>query len=211
MGALYWFYADRSHLAAMDYDLYFLFYQNSEGKTADLVDSTDNRIMLGRYNMKEEIDNPYPVTIYASGRLDALQYTGLPVVRSGGGYLVMSKRMLELLLAIKPFARRATPVIIADDTEREKFYPDRKLMPGVRANTDYVLVKPLRHYRLDREKWQENKKKLALLTDDEVIDPVFKVAEACSSCFITAQARSLLEREGIKGIKYVDDLLPCMD
>jgi hypothetical protein len=75
MGALYWFYADRSHLAAMDYDLYFLFYQNSEGKTADIIYSTDNRIMLGRYNMKEEIDNPYPVTVYARGNLDAPQYT----------------------------------------------------------------------------------------------------------------------------------------
>ena len=84
MSKLFWISTDKSHLVDMDYDIELDFYQNSDGKMVDIVDSTDNHIMLGRYNMKEELDNPYPVTVEVIGLSTVCPLAGGPGIRRIG-------------------------------------------------------------------------------------------------------------------------------
>jgi hypothetical protein len=201
----------------MDYDIYFsLLIEN--GKRINLLsddDDLDNRITLIRDNLREEtLINPQ--VIYAEGVLEALEHTDIPITK-GSQLLVISKGLLELLLTIKPFAYRAIPLVIVDDAERgEKFLSSGEVCPGVKTNTNYVLVKLLRHVPMDREKsiyrqcmigggeFISGIKKLELIEPEDGLDPIFRVKEISSSLFVTEEARIKMEQQRIQGIAYYE-------
>jgi hypothetical protein len=217
LSTFYRVFKDKSHLLDIEYDIYFLWLWEN-GKRLDLLDDTgddlDNRITLIQDNMREETIIS-PEVIYAEGLLEDLEHTDLPVVRGSPSYLVITRRLLELLLAIKPFAYRATPLVIVDVTERgEKFLPSGEVRPGVKTNTNYVLVKLLRHGPLDREKSIYSQKMiggeefisgiepLVLLEPQDGLDPLFRVKERPATLFATEEAREQMEQQGIQGIVY---------
>jgi hypothetical protein len=219
MTTFYQVYVDHSHLLDMDYDIYFSWLWEN-GKQIHLVsdDGLDNLITLIRDNLKEEtIINPQ--VIYAEGKLKALEDTDLPIT-SGSQLLVISKGLLELLLTIKPFAYRAIPLVIVDDIIRkrneEKYLPSGEVKPGVKTNTNYVLVKLLRHVPMDREKsiysqcmigareFISGIEPLVLLEPQDGLDPLFRVKERSETLFVTKEARIKMEQQGIKGTVYYE-------
>jgi hypothetical protein len=216
MSTFYRVYEDESHLLDMEYDSYFI-WMRENGKRLNLLKNTgedfENRETLRRDNLREEtIINPE--VIYAEGNLESLEDTDLPIVQSCQCFLVISKRLLDLLLTIKSFVYRETPLVIVDDTEREKFLPSGEVRPGVKTNTNYVLVKLLRHVPLDREKsiyrqcmigareFISGIKPLVLLEPEDGLDPIFRVKERPETLFATEEAREQMEQQGIQGIVY---------
>jgi hypothetical protein len=219
MTTFYRVYEDTSHLLDMDYDIYFSWLWEN-GKRIHLVsdDGLDNLITLIRDNLREEtIINPQ--VIYAEGKLKALEDTDIPIT-SGSQLLVISKGLLELLLTIKPFAYRAIPLVIVDDIIRkrneEKYLPSGEVKPGVKTNTNYVLVKLLRHVLMDREKSIYRQKiiegeefisgisKLELIEPEDGLDPIFRVKERPATLLATEEAKEQMEQHGIKGIVYYE-------
>jgi hypothetical protein len=219
MSTFYRVYEDTSHLVDMDDDIQFsLLIEN--GKRINLGSDDDdlvNLITLIRDNLREEtLINPQ--VIYAEGVLEALEHTDIPITR-GSQLLVISKRLLDLLLTIKPFDYRAIPLVIVDDTEREiQFLPSGEVRPGVKTNTNYVLVKLLRHVPMDREKSIYRQKifegkesisgisKLELIEPEDGLDPIFRVKETSSSLFVTEEAQIKMEQHGIQGIAYYESM-----
>jgi hypothetical protein len=218
MTTFYRVFDEDSHLLDMDYDIYFIWLWEN-GKRINLSHDTDedmdNGIKLLRDNLSEEtLLNPE--IIYAEGNLEALEYTDYPILKTNPLSLVISKRLLELLLTIKPFAYRVTPLVIINDIAQreEKYLPSGEVKPGVKTNTDYVLVKLLRHVPMDREKsiyrqsmyegkefisWIEP---LELLEPEDGLDPIFRVKEIPESLFVTKEAREQMEQHEIQGILY---------
>jgi hypothetical protein len=220
MTTFYRVYEDDSHLLDMDYDIYFIWLWEN-GKRINLSHDTDedidNRMKLSRDNISEEtLLNPE--VIYAEGNLEALEYTDLPILKKNPSLLVISKRLLELLLTIKPFAYRATPLVIINDIAQreEKYLPSGEVNPGVKTNTDYVLVKLLQHVPMDREKSIYSQsmiggrelisgiEPLVLLEPQDGLDPIFRVKERSATLFATEEARIKMEQQGIQGIAYYE-------
>jgi hypothetical protein len=110
MSTFYMVYEDTFHLLDMEYDIQFIL-MRVNGKRLDLLEDTgedfDNRLTLIDDNLSEETLIT-PEAVYAEGNLEALEYTDL-LILPGSQLLVMSKRLLELLLTIKPFAYRVPP------------------------------------------------------------------------------------------------------
>jgi hypothetical protein len=218
MSTFYAVFGDESHLLDMEYDSYFS-WMRENGKRLNLLKNTgddfENRETLMRDNLGEKtLINPE--VIYAEGNLESLEDTDLPIVRSCHSFLVISRRLLDLLLTIKSFAYRATPLVIVDDTEREQFLPSGEVRPGVKTNTNYVLVKLLRHVPLDREKsiysqcmigereFISGIKPLVLLEPEDGLDPIFRVKERPATRFVTEEARIKMEQHGIQGMLYAE-------
>jgi hypothetical protein len=207
---------DESHLIDIEFDV-ALMWLRANGKRIDILDDTGkidfrNRIILLQENLREETIIANPEVLYAEGILEALEYTDYPI-QSKQHLLIISKRLLELLLTIKPFAYQATPMVIVDSAAPiDRYLPSGEVKPGIKTNTDYVWVKLLRNVPLDREKsiyhqkMREGKefisriKKLVLIEPEDGLDPIFRVKERPSALFITKEAREQLEQQGIQGI-----------
>ena len=130
----------------------------------------------------------------------------------------MSKRMLEALSAVKPFAYRTYQVEV---TDWELNLPREFEVP---KNYDYVLVQ-LTEYtdvfdyeksvytkqpfktpgydRNGREEWfVSNVKEFAFRTPKDGFPPIFRIKESPVSLFISGEARQALKEAKISGIEY---------
>jgi hypothetical protein len=83
-----------------------------------------------------------PSQIYFEANLKTLETIDYPI--GNVGWPVMSKRMLDTLRSIGDFGHRAIPVIILDDTVKDKLDAAGKPRAGV-ANYEFSAVQ-LTHY-----------------------------------------------------------------
>ncbi|GHU77747.1 hypothetical protein FACS189462_0420 [Spirochaetia bacterium] len=158
--------------------------------------------------------NTYPEVLYFKGDLAVLHTMDYPIIEEDYfTLLVVSKRLLALLTAIKPFAYKAIPVIIYDAAYTgNPFLPDGALKDDVPINTDFVFIKLLRHFSLDKENSVftlrsimgkeriTGIKKLEVLEPEDGLDSLFRIKEKKIQLFITDEARQEIERQGINGV-----------
>ncbi len=82
------------------------------------------------------IEPTFPAQVLFEANLDTLKVIDYPVTEPD--WPVMSKRMLETLRSVGSFAHRAIPLVMLDDTVREKLDADGKPRPNVLANRDFL-------------------------------------------------------------------------
>jgi hypothetical protein len=163
----------------------------------------------------EPLDLPNPIVCEAE--VTSLQYIDYP---STNFYLngVMSKRMLEVLQSVKPFACRTYPIVGEDFITN----PKRDLA----VNTDFVAVQLTEYadvfdyenstYSRGRyaepeydevtgeEKWFVSKiKKLVLKKPKEGYPPIFRIREYRVALYISNEARQALKKAKITGVEYL--------
>ncbi|GHU77145.1 hypothetical protein FACS189461_5400 [Spirochaetia bacterium] len=160
----------------------------------------------------------YPEVLYFKGDLTALRTMDYPIIEGDFTVLVVSKRLLALLTAIKPFAYKAIPVIIYDAAYTDYPFTGNPFLQNfaskgdVPINTDFVFIKLLRHFSMDKDnsvftlepfmgkELFTGIKKLEVLEPEDGLDPLFRIKEKCINLFITDDARQEIERQGINGV-----------
>jgi hypothetical protein len=152
-----------------------------------------------------------PQQIYFEGNFRTLETIDFPI--DDVSWPVMSKRMLETLRNVGEFGHRAIPVIILDDTVKDRFDAAGKPRVGV-ANHEFSAVQ-LTHYT-DAFDWERSEyvrddlfgddqvltaKKLVL--KDVPLPPLFRLSALPRPLMVNAAARAALEQAGIKGVRFL--------
>jgi hypothetical protein len=152
----------------------------------------------------------YPDIIYAAGNLDTLANTDYPIVK-GSNLLIISKRFLDVLLAIKQFDFTAIPVTIYDGLETDPFLKNGELKSFVKRRTDFLYIKLLNLIAIDRENSEYHSgkhrisrygiSKLSLIIPDDGLDPIFRMRQCPEPVLITKEACKTAKKQGIKGVR----------
>ncbi len=153
----------------------------------------------------------FPAQILFEANLDTLKIIDYPITDSG--WPVMSKRMLETLLSVGTFAHRKIPLVMLDDTIRQKLDADGKPLPNVLANHDFSAVQITEYTdAFDRERstfvaseFIKDRVSSAtkLVLKDVPLPPLFRILAFPGPLMVSAAAKTALEREGIRGIRYL--------
>jgi len=129
---------------------------------------------------------------------------------------IMSKKMLDTLLAVGTFPHRVIPVIMIDDTVMTPDRYDEAGNPKPGVGTDrFVAIQLLEE--LDVFDWEQSVyerherfpeyvtfvEKLALKTRPGGFPPLFYIAHYPARLFVSAEARLALEKAGIQGLEFV--------
>jgi hypothetical protein len=142
---------------------------------------------------------------------DAGVSQGIDYLYAKTGWSIMSKRMLNVLLSIRPFPHQAIPVVIEDC----------RVMPSEagwkRASTvngDYVILQLLEHLdALDLEnsvyyhnvaRKASNIEKSVFREPEGGFPPIFRlsVAGARVPLYVSAEAKTALEVAGVTGVSF---------
>jgi hypothetical protein len=129
---------------------------------------------------------------------------------------VMSKRMLNTLLAVKEFPHRTwdVPLVGFPDNAPEMLLREG-LRDGVRHDNEFVAVQLLEH--LDIFDWEnsvykegyvspdkvQSIRKLTLHVPEEGLPPIFRLKVAPVILYISPEGRAALETANIKGVRFV--------
>jgi hypothetical protein len=128
---------------------------------------------------------------------------------------IMSRRMLDVLLRVRPFSHRTIPVTMLDDTVPT----DRRLddlgdpRPGV-ADERFAAVQLLEH--ADLIDWEQSEvlprkstsggtqviTRVVLRESPGGLPPLFRLSANPSALFVSADARAALEAAHIHGVVY---------
>jgi hypothetical protein len=129
---------------------------------------------------------------------------------------IMSKHMLNILLAVKKFPHRIWDVPFVgfpDNTSDELLR--KELSGGVRHDNKFIAVQLLEHLDIfDRENsiYRESDilpgavnsiRKLALNIPDEGLPSIFRLKVSPVQLYVSSQGRTALEAASIKGIRFV--------
>jgi hypothetical protein len=142
-----------------------------------------------------------------------LQQTDYPYTKPS--WPIMSKRMLEVLLAVEDFPHQAIPIEIEDATVTKVIGSDPKnwMVSGTK-NFNYVIFQLLEH--LDVFDWENSVyeessiapgfvsdvSKIVLKEPENGFPPIFRMKTESTLLFISVEARAALEAAGIKGVKF---------
>ncbi len=129
---------------------------------------------------------------------------------------VISRRMLDVLLSVGPFAHRAFRCVMIDDTVMSvDRYDDRGLRAAV-IDERFVLLHLTTHVA-DAFDWERSRyerddddptRVLAiqkLVLNDVPLPPVFRLAPYPRRLFVSAAAKTELESAGVRGVEFY----PC--
>lgn len=159
-----------------------------------------------------------PNSLVYLGGLVFLQYIDYPYPLQDYG--VMSKRMLEVLLSVKPFPHQILPVVIKDWVEQSgdvANIPDNDDFVGVQL-TEYVNVFDYKHSVYTKQTYTEPRyneitreeewfvtdvEEFRFLMPQEGLPPIFRIKESPVDLFISDEARQALKKAGITGTRYV--------
>jgi hypothetical protein len=157
----------------------------------------------------------HPTPIVYKGEIAVVKHIDFPY--TDNGWLVMSKKMLEVLKSVGDFSHREIPVIIKQgltyNVMKEWYLKDGNLSDEG-ALTNYVFVQFTQYTDVfDREK---SIFKVSDLVPNRInyaeehvfripsgsLPPIFKIPESPVSTFISGEAREALQKAGISGTAY---------
>jgi hypothetical protein len=174
----------------------------------------DHILSIRPYEL-EVLDIPNPLRCWAE--MSRTIYIDYPYCDYLNGS-IMSKRMLNVLLSVKPFAHRVYAIELID---WELTPPRGFIVPN---NFDYVLVQLTEYTNVfdyensiyeketyaipeydenGQEKWFVGiVKEFAFHTPKDGFPPIFRVEESSVSLFVSDEARQALKEAKITGIEY---------
>jgi hypothetical protein len=170
-------------------------------------------ISTGMSDPSEPVEFPNPVQFH--GLLSTVKQTDFPVTEEG--WLLMSKRMVEVLESVGSFPHRVLPTrILEGDIGQSLAEGDRRF--DVQGNfkpefytDDYVLLQLTEHlstmdlersvydYYNPRVNMLSGIEKLVLKDIGQEYPPIFRLSHCPVDLFITDVAKQALEAAGIRG------------
>jgi hypothetical protein len=158
---------------------------------------------------------PIPDSIVFKGALSLIRHSDYPYTNNS--WPVMSQRMYETLLAVRPFPHRVIPVRVVDS---DAWNPQRCLDAFGRGRTDltssnYLAVQLTEFsdvfdwqrstYTMDDEYpgWIGNVREYVFKVPPSGLPPLFRIACDRTVLFISAEARAALKAAGVCGTEYI--------
>jgi hypothetical protein len=188
---------DLSHLVDVDSDAFLLRFPGSENIAGWLLTRS--------YDLPERI--------YFEADLETLAWNDYP--SNNVNWPLMSRRMLDVLLSVAPFPHRFIPVVMLDYRLKwdERFGPDGAPKPEA-ADYRFSAVQLTEH--MDAFDWEHSEyirdkylpdrtagiSKLVLKEPPGGFPPLFRLAAAPSSLFISAPAKRDLEEAAVRGVQF---------
>lgn len=125
---------------------------------------------------------------------------------------IMSKRMLQVLLDVGPFAHKITPLVMINCAAIVT--PDKKIVRSGERNEDFVAVQLLEHQdffdaensvytphpRLPHRAKEIDK---LVLTLPDQIPPIFRLSAYPPALFISEDAKVALKSAGVQGMQAI--------
>jgi hypothetical protein len=157
--------------------------------------------------------HPVPEPVYFEADFETLAWNEFP--SNDVRWPLMSKRMLDVLLATGSFPHRLIPVIMLDYRLKwdERFGPDGTPKPEA-ADYRFAAVQLTEHldaFDWDRSEYQRDPdlpdqtagiSKLVLKEPAGGFPPLFRLAAAPGSLFVSAAAGRALKDAGIRGVRF---------
>ena len=193
-------------------------YPNGHGPYARLVDfPKSGNVVAWIHTRRVEVPEP----VYFTAYLEEMDKECPDFPSNNQRWPIMSRRMLDALLSVAPFAHRAIPVALIDDYDlaagENPYGDDWRPLPGA-VREGYCAVQllehteaidweqsryaPLRGYENDPEvSWDLLKVVLAAPTTG--FPPLFRLARSSAALFVSEVARDALVQAGLKGPDFI--------
>lgn len=185
---------DDSHLLDIDYDAFIVKFPGWE-----------NTIRL---SLTREYDLPDRVEFEAI--FDTLKKTDFPITNVR--WAIFSKQMLEILYNLKTFPHKKIPIVMVDCEVVSDGQGSTKIS-GI-ENHHFIAVQLLEH--IDLLDWEKSIVEPSFILPDQVmgiqklvlkettdpLPPLFRLSAYPTAIFVSAEARTALEKAGIKGVIF---------
>lgn len=166
------------------------------------------------YELFETEPFPHPTPLIYTGDLETVRYIDYPY--PDNYWNVMSRRMLDTLLAVGDFPHHAIPVAIVDGqiNPHHWYDADGHLRDDITLK-NYVAVHLTQHldifdyerstYEIDEEEPDRFKdiSKFVFNIPVDGLPPLFRIKERALYLFISSEARSALKEAKITGTRYI--------
>jgi len=154
-----------------------------------------------------------PKKIYFNANFDFVKDSDYPV--NDVNWPLMSKRMLETLLAVTDFPHRAFPVAMVDSAARrgKRFDESGNPLPGM-ADERFSAIQLLAYtdaFDWDESEYQQHKylpDRTSMVTKLVVKEPaggmpaLFRLGASPGGLFVSGAGRQALEERGIRGVVF---------
>jgi hypothetical protein len=184
----------------LHHDLEHLYAPNAPRHDANLVVAPEWDDLDTRFCRLEPIETVEPILL--RGVDSVIQTTDYPYTMPK--LPIMSKRMLDVLLAVKDFAHRVIPVLIASFEELNREYHQFVAVQLLEHSDVFDWVNSV--YELDEDFPGEigEIEKLVLREPVEGLPPIFRIKGDETLLYVSAKARAALEQAEIKGVKFLE-------
>ncbi len=157
-----------------------------------------------------------PAKISFIGLRDWLSPTDMPYIESPDGWPIMSRRMVDVLLAVGDFSHQIIPVVFK--SEDEDFTAKYINGPPPKLNRDYVLLQLLELsdvldldksvYTLSNYAYEPEITFIGNVQEEVLKEPVggfppiFRVKDKKIPIYVSAKAKEALEAANIQGLDF---------
>jgi hypothetical protein len=176
-------------------------------RTSKLLNAPDESAF---WRIKEDLNLPEVVEFDAVGEvLEAIDYPYTDV-----RWPIMSKFMLDTLLSVGNFRHRAYPLMMVDCEVIDYAEDGRSIKSNIEFHNFFVIqvLEDLDVFDWENSIYErdpevpdviDDVEKLTLIEPPNGFPPLFRIFNFETSLYVSAEARSALEKAGVRGINFI--------